>query len=196
MRTPDVADVIAIRESMLSSCSMRVTIGHTDKKKDVVVESDSDIVTFFDRVKKYNPYGFCVDRYTLNGRIFIAIDDLSLRLLDYVRSVDDVNIMSNHPVFSAMDRVFHETKGSKCESLDDAHSLFMVRSSYLEGSCGTLLKLLAAKEQKWYDDDYYIYQCKVSNDCIATFRVRFNNIVEARRFIAKASLVYSKSKKA
>ena len=126
------------------------------------------------KVKEYSPYGAVPSGYNQDDIIFVAVDQHSLKFLDYVESIAPVDDMSEE-LQRHIDGVTLDLM-----PLDGQRTLFGVDGAYKMYSF-TLFQVMcfSASVGGWFDDAYY-FRWRDKG-----YRVKFNDAHKARAFMGK-----------
>lgn len=144
---------------------------------------------FISQLRELQPYGF-VDRNIGRDNIaledvFVVIDDLSLRFLDFVESVEIERV----PVHTAKN-VFVEGLKGEFVGVDSDFSLFLCDVTNSRSVGATLFHAVCYSQDGWYGDEFYLYSRRSleysANDFVdIVYKITFVNPVEAKRFVMK-----------
>lgn len=147
-------------------------------------------LTYLDRLKHLNPYGF-VDKNAghdaiIEDNVLVVVDDLSLQFLKYVSCVKEMRVY----------RAFHEHEFVSClkgsfTALDAEFTLFDC-NTVVRCAC-TLFHAMCYCPNGWLGDDFWLYSHqKLDCDGLAmdyvdiAYKVEFSDVVAAKRLLTKA----------
>lgn len=143
---------------------------------------------------KYNPYGFVnagveSDGIAWSGGYIVEIDDLSWKMLDYVDSIERVQVPRSTKIFTP----YAPSSGAFEEIVDDRT---LLHCNISRGCCCTLFHAMCFNTDCWVGDEFHIYigkgDCKsqagVTTYFDTIFRVRFCDSAGAKRLLAKAAV--------
>lgn len=162
--------------------SVHVTLCNTETGEEQYLQSGFDYISFCRAVGSFNPYGFVPQRVldngkTLNSSIIVQIDDLSLKFLDYIKSVyhvseDDSELgvfiagLKNWVVKWNIDGTILELSGTSGQY-----------------AC-PIFQMICYQQIGWLNDKFYFrVGPRESGNGLC---VEFNDAQKARVFIAKA----------
>lgn len=149
---------------------------------------------FRDTIRRYNPYGFVdtgvdSDGVTWSGGYIVPIDDLSWKMLDFVESVDKIQVPRSTKIFTP----YAPSSGAFEEIVPDRTLLHCLIS---RGCCCTLFHAMCFNTDCWVNDEFHIYIGK--GDCRnqggmtvffdTVFRIKFCDFDGAKRLLAKAAV--------
>lgn len=149
---------------------------------------------FLSRVLDYSPYGFINNTmktqqdYTLN--FFLCIDDLSLKFLDMVDSVERAYIKVASPLGERLRESRDSRLDGNFKAVDDMLSLFMMR-----GCIGTLFDCLCYRQPIWNGGEAYMYSRDTEKNVdgeytyvAVAYKVTFYDVAQVNRFLMKAKV--------
>lgn len=164
-----------------------VHIANTETGDFEVLYSNPD-GSYIRQLREFSPYGF-VDRNIGSDMVqkdnyLVAVDDISLQLLNYVDSVEEVHFSNDCEM-----RSFVEGLTGAFVGVDSDNTLFLVDSN--PECCCTLLHAMCYASDGWRGDDFYLFSRRGfehKHDLNLTdilYRVRFCDVAAARRLVTK-----------
>lgn len=175
----------------LRNFNLAIHLRDTDTGMYKVLYNKKDPRQFMQELKDLAPYGFVNRNHDLDqialDNYFVAVDDLSLQFLDYVESIERVNIA---PKDSR--REFAEKRlKSEFVSVDESTSIFVVGSE--ERCACTLFHAICFAPDGWIGDEFYLYSSRsldwglLGLDWMEVcYKLKFVDVAAARRLITKA----------
>ena len=146
--------------------------------------------SYLDKLKELNPYGF-VDGNEgsddmLEDNYLVVVDDLSMQMLAFVDTVEEIRLVHDSPIYEFVGKLV-----GSFSYLDYNRTLFMCES--MPKCVCTLFNAMCYCPNGWLDDEFYLYSRKTLDwagnalDMVdIVYRVRFCDVVGARRLLAKA----------
>lgn len=135
-------------------------------------------------IAKYHPFGaFRTDTEVFS---FIRVDKLSVKLVDFIDDIEQIEIDHTHPLYSKLC-----TTAIQFKPVDDFKFIYDFHTSMdvdiHSGYC-SLFHIMRYYGNMQYNDEYYVRVSSPKLNKMSVCRVKFIDPVAARVFLAKAML--------